>query len=80
MPVGKLIDGGIQLDSSSWVKKMVVLRSKISGSGCSIICWYVSSMLGCWVIMCWIGLCGQLDLEVMRSVRAKFLKFRGTNQ
>ena len=36
-------------------------------------------MLGCWVIMCWIGLCGYLDLEVMSSDRAKFRTFRGTN-
>ena len=28
---GKLIDGGIQFGGSSWVKKMVVLRTKISG-------------------------------------------------
>ena len=46
--------------------------------GCSKICSYVSSILGCWVIICWIGLCGLFDLEVMRSDRAIFLKFRGT--
>ena len=47
-----MIDGGIQLGGSSWAEKMVVLRTKISGIWFSIICLYVSSMLGCWVIMC----------------------------
>ena len=28
---GKLTDGGIQLGSSSWAKKMIILRTKVSG-------------------------------------------------
>ena len=39
----------------------------------------MSSLLGFWVIICQTGLCGEFDLEVMRSDRAIFRKFRGTN-
>ena len=54
----KLSDGVIQLVGSYWAKRGLFREQKLMICGCSIICSHVSSMLGCWVIMCWIGLGG----------------------
>ena len=69
----KWVDGEAVLDFA-WVGKWAMERSKLAVHrglktwlvwerklvvcGCSIICSYVYSILGCWVIMCWIRRCG----------------------
>ena len=40
------------------LKRWLFWDPKLVVCGCSIICSYVSSILDCWVIICWIGLCG----------------------
>ena len=61
------------------LKRWLFWERKVVLCGFSIIYSYVSSILDCCGIMCWIGLCGYLDLEDMRSVSAMVLKFCGSN-
>ena len=50
---GKLIDGGIKLDGSSWAKNMVVLRTKNSGMWLFynlFVCVFYVGLLGYYVL------------------------------
>ena len=68
----------IQLVSSSWAKKMIILRLKSGVWGCSMICSYVSSIGWCCVTICCMELFMWLGLKFGGFVIAKYQKFRET--